>query len=269
MAKGIASGFPFAALGTRRELDDQWPTGSHGGTYGGNPIGCAAALATIEVLTAPGFLDNVRQRGDQLRDGLGELQRLDDGFRQVRGVGLMVASVFDDPARVGGDRCALPAGGPADPDERRHVRHGAAVDAAARRDGRRDRRGPQCVRRRAEGDGLSGPPMARLDANRVAAWRELQSVAAELERTIDEELTAEWEVPLGWFDVLAGLQRLGGSARPSDLADELRLVRSSLSRRLDRLEEEGWVARRRPADVDDHRAVVVELTAAAARCGGR
>ena len=71
---------------------------------------------------------------------------------------------------------------------------------------------------------------------------------------------AEWEVPLGWFDVLAGLQRLGGSARPSDLADELRLVRSSLSRRLDRLEEEGWVARRRPTDVDDHRAVVVELT---------
>ncbi len=51
MAKGIASGFPFSALGTRRELDDRWPTGSHGGTYGGNPMGCAAALATIEVLT--------------------------------------------------------------------------------------------------------------------------------------------------------------------------------------------------------------------------
>ena len=68
MAKGIASGFPFAALGTRRELDDQWPTGSHGGTYGGNPLGCAAALATIEVMSEPGFLDNVRTRGSQLRD---------------------------------------------------------------------------------------------------------------------------------------------------------------------------------------------------------
>jgi 4-aminobutyrate aminotransferase len=100
MAKGIASGFPFAALGTRRELDDRWPTGSHGGTYGGNPIGCAAALATIEVMTEPGFLDNVRERGAQLMSGLGELQQLDDGFRQVRGLGLMVASVFDDPARV-------------------------------------------------------------------------------------------------------------------------------------------------------------------------
>ena len=67
MAKGIASGFPFAALGTRRELDDRWPTGSHGGTYGGNPIGCAAALATLDVLTAPGFLDDVGARGEQLR----------------------------------------------------------------------------------------------------------------------------------------------------------------------------------------------------------
>ena len=102
--------------------------------------------------------------------------------------------------------------------------------------------------------------MPRLDAQRVAAWRDLQSVGAELERVIDDELTAEWDVPLGWFDVLAALQRLGGAARPSDLADELRLVRSSLSRRLDRLEEEGWVARKRPGDVDDHRMVVVELT---------
>ena len=102
--------------------------------------------------------------------------------------------------------------------------------------------------------------MARLDASRVAAWRELQSVAAEIERRIDEDLVAEWEVPLGWFDVLGGLQRLGGAARPSDLAGELRLVRSSLSRRLDRLEEEGWVHRSRPAGHDDQRAVVVELT---------
>ena len=62
MAKGIASGFPFAALGTRRELLLPVGRGSHGGTYGGNPIGCAAALAMIDVLTAPGFLDNVNAR---------------------------------------------------------------------------------------------------------------------------------------------------------------------------------------------------------------
>ena len=100
MAKGIASGFPFAALGTRRELDDRWPTGSHGGTYGGNPIGCAAAMATLDVLTAPGFLDHVRQRGQQLSDGLRKLQGGHPDLRQVRGPGLMVATGFADAARV-------------------------------------------------------------------------------------------------------------------------------------------------------------------------
>jgi DNA-binding MarR family transcriptional regulator len=101
--------------------------------------------------------------------------------------------------------------------------------------------------------------MSRLDATRVAAWREVQSVTAELERAIDTDLRDEWDLSLAWFDVLAALQRCGGEARPSELADELRLVRSSLSRRLDRLEEEGWVVRRGRADAD-HRSVVVELT---------
>jgi len=100
MAKGIASGFPFAALGTRRELDDQWPRGSHGGTYGGNPLGCAAALATIEVMSEPGFLDNVRTRGSQLRDALSELKERHPVLRQVRGPGLMVGTSFEDPTVV-------------------------------------------------------------------------------------------------------------------------------------------------------------------------
>lgn len=100
MAKGIASGFPFAALGTRRELDDAWPTGSHGGTYGGNPVGCAAALATIEVMSEPGFLDNVQARGRQLVDGLRTLQQHHDSIVQVRGRGLMVGVELDVPERA-------------------------------------------------------------------------------------------------------------------------------------------------------------------------
>ena len=95
MAKGIASGFPFSALGTRRELDDRWPKGSHGGTYGGNPMGCAAALATIEVLTADGFMDDVDERGRQLADGLRELQRRHAGISHVRVLGLMIAAQFE------------------------------------------------------------------------------------------------------------------------------------------------------------------------------
>jgi 4-aminobutyrate aminotransferase len=100
MAKGIASGFPFSALGTRRELDDQWPKGSHGGTYGGNPMGCAAALATIEVMSEPGFMENVCARGEQLSGALNGLRSAYPGLIQVRGPGLMVGTVFEDAGRV-------------------------------------------------------------------------------------------------------------------------------------------------------------------------
>ena len=88
------------ALGTRRELDDRWPTGSHGGTYGGNAMGCAAALATIEVLTADGFLDTVNERGQQLADGLRELQARHESLVHVRSLGLMIAAQFDTAART-------------------------------------------------------------------------------------------------------------------------------------------------------------------------
>ena len=98
MAKGIASGFPFAAIGAPAELMDRWPVGSHGGTYGGNPMGCAAAIATIGVLTADGFLGNVNARGDQLRAGLREVASRHPVLADVRGPGLMVAAEFRDPA---------------------------------------------------------------------------------------------------------------------------------------------------------------------------
>ncbi len=100
MAKGIASGFPFAALGTTAALDAKWTKGSHGGTYGGNAMGCAAALATIEVMSDPAFLPNVRERGRQLTAGLQDLQFHDGGIVDVRGPGLMVGTEFSDPARV-------------------------------------------------------------------------------------------------------------------------------------------------------------------------
>ncbi len=98
-------GFPFSALGTRRELDDQWPKGSHGGTYGGNPIGCAAALATIEVMSEPGFLDNVVARGEQLSDAAFAScsRRIPTSSRQVRGLGLMVASELPRRGTRAGD----------------------------------------------------------------------------------------------------------------------------------------------------------------------
>jgi DNA-binding MarR family transcriptional regulator len=102
--------------------------------------------------------------------------------------------------------------------------------------------------------------MPRLDRNRLTAWRELASIVADVHRRIDDDLREEWAVPLGWFEVLATLRALDGRARPQDVAAAMRIPPSSLSRRLDRLEEEGWVARHREVDPEDHRAVEVELT---------
>jgi DNA-binding MarR family transcriptional regulator len=100
----------------------------------------------------------------------------------------------------------------------------------------------------------------RLDATRLAAWRDLQRVVFEINRMIDDDLRREWAVPLGSFEVLAALRELDGRARPQDVAAWMRIPASSLSRRLDRLEEEGWIARHRDVDPEDHRAVEVELT---------
>lgn len=102
--------------------------------------------------------------------------------------------------------------------------------------------------------------MPRLDNVRVGTWRGMQALVAQIERGIDEELRADWDIAIGWFDVLTSLQRLGGRARPLDVANDLRLPASSVSRRLDRLEEEGWIARHRHVDEADKRAVDIELT---------
>jgi 4-aminobutyrate aminotransferase len=98
MAKGLASGFPISAIGASSDLMARWPKGSHGGTYGGNPIGCAAALATIDVLTDDGFLDQVNARGDQLRAGLERIVVEHGLSAEVRGPGLMVGLELGDPA---------------------------------------------------------------------------------------------------------------------------------------------------------------------------
>ena len=102
--------------------------------------------------------------------------------------------------------------------------------------------------------------MPRLDATRLAAWRDLQRVVLEVNRSIDDDLRREWAVPLGSFEVLAALRELDGTARPQVLAAWMRIPASSLSRRLDRLEEEGWIARNREVDPEDHRAIEIELT---------
>jgi len=92
MAKGIASGFPIAAIGARADLMARWPRGAHGGTYGANPMGCAAALATIDVIHVEQLVARAAARGRQLMQGLYALQKQHAGVGDVRGLGLMVAA---------------------------------------------------------------------------------------------------------------------------------------------------------------------------------
>jgi 4-aminobutyrate aminotransferase len=75
-AKGIASGYPMAGLATRPGLFDNLAPGTMGGTYGGNAVACAAAVATLDVIQEEGILGNVEQRGVQLMQGLVALARV-------------------------------------------------------------------------------------------------------------------------------------------------------------------------------------------------
>lgn len=97
MAKGIASGMPLGAIVARGDVMD-WPPGSHASTFGGNPVSCRAALATVELLEKE-YIANAAARGEQLRKGLLELQRRFAAAGDVRGLGLMMALDIVGPGR--------------------------------------------------------------------------------------------------------------------------------------------------------------------------
>ncbi|MFG2844479.1 aspartate aminotransferase family protein [Kitasatospora sp. NPDC048296] len=96
-AKGLASGFPLSAIAAPTELMRRaWP-GSQGGTYGGNPVACAAALATLDVLREERLVENAAEQGVRLLDGLRAVAAEAPGIADVRGLGLMAASEFCRP----------------------------------------------------------------------------------------------------------------------------------------------------------------------------
>ncbi|HXX62094.1 MAG TPA: aminotransferase class III-fold pyridoxal phosphate-dependent enzyme [Candidatus Sulfotelmatobacter sp.] len=96
-AKGIASGLPISAVVARSELMD-WTAGAHGSTYGGNPVACAALLATVKLLE-DGLVDNAARRGEQALEALRPLVRRHESIvRDVRGKGLMIGVQFDSGA---------------------------------------------------------------------------------------------------------------------------------------------------------------------------
>lgn len=91
-AKGIANGFPLSAVIGRKDLMEQWPAGAHGGTFGGNPVACAAANVVLDELTNGGLLENCAKMGEYFKDKLRELQgKFPSVIGDVRGIGLMLA----------------------------------------------------------------------------------------------------------------------------------------------------------------------------------
>ncbi len=97
VAKGIASGMPVAAVVADKAIMDKWMPGSHGGTYGGNAVGTAAALATLEVMRDEDLPGNAARMGEVLLAGLREIQADHPVIGDVRGLGLMVATEFVHP----------------------------------------------------------------------------------------------------------------------------------------------------------------------------
>jgi 4-aminobutyrate aminotransferase len=97
--KGIASGMPLGAMiATDRVMT--WTKGVHGSTYGGNPLSCAAAIATLDVIHDEELLENAAKVGDVLRNGLADIQSRQDAIREVRGVGLMLGVELPDHDRA-------------------------------------------------------------------------------------------------------------------------------------------------------------------------
>jgi len=101
-AKGVASGVPMGGILARASVMD-WPEGSHGNTYGGNPLACRAALATLDLVESE-FMVNAQRMGDYAMDALEEIQSRHPAIGEIRGKGLMIGVELID-----GDGAKQPA----------------------------------------------------------------------------------------------------------------------------------------------------------------
>ena len=96
-AKGIAGGMPLAAVTGRAEIVDATHAGGLGGTYGGNPVACAAALAAMDAFENDGLIERAQQIEALLTARLGAMAASDPRIAEVRGLGAMIAIEFVDP----------------------------------------------------------------------------------------------------------------------------------------------------------------------------
>lgn len=99
VAKGIGNGFPLGACLATEEAAKGMVFGTHGSTYGGNPLAMAAGMAVLDVMEEPGFLDHVTAMGDRLRAAFEQMiPNHDHLFEEIRGKGLMLGIKMKEPA---------------------------------------------------------------------------------------------------------------------------------------------------------------------------
>ncbi|BBF41525.1 acetylornithine aminotransferase [Lachnospiraceae bacterium KM106-2] len=89
-AKAIGGGIPLSAIVAKKEIMDQWPAGAHGGTFGGNPLACAAALENLQIIEEDHLLDHCKEMGSYFMKRLYDLKEKYTVIGDVRGVGLMI-----------------------------------------------------------------------------------------------------------------------------------------------------------------------------------
>jgi acetylornithine/N-succinyldiaminopimelate aminotransferase len=96
-AKGLGGGFPIAAMLTTSEIGKSLAVGTHGTTYGGNPLGCAVAGAVIDIVNDPELLAGVRKKHDLFVAGLQEINKTFGIFSDIRGQGLLLGGALNEP----------------------------------------------------------------------------------------------------------------------------------------------------------------------------
>ncbi len=95
-AKSLGCGFPIGAMLCREWISEHFVPGTHGSTYGGNPLGTAVAGKALETINQPELLSNVLSRGEQLMQGLNELNERYKLFKTIRGKGLLIGGVLKE-----------------------------------------------------------------------------------------------------------------------------------------------------------------------------
>jgi acetylornithine/succinyldiaminopimelate/putrescine aminotransferase len=105
LAKALGGGLPIGAMIARDEIASSFTPGSHGSTFGGNPVACAAAVAVIDALEQDGVLENAASVGGYVLERLGEFARSCDRILEVRGLGMIIGVVLKHDARPIVEEC--------------------------------------------------------------------------------------------------------------------------------------------------------------------